>query len=90
MDESSRGGTGREWFAMTTKINGFTYRDLAECAKREVRQRQRVYPRLVADARMSQAFARLQGNMMEAIGEHLEALAKAEESAADLFNKESS
>ncbi len=37
--------------------NGFTWHDLAECARREVRQRRRVYPGLVQKGTMDQATA---------------------------------
>lgn len=44
-----------------------TDREKAECAEREVKQRRRVYPRFVADGRMTQAFADRQTEVMEAI-----------------------
>jgi hypothetical protein len=42
----------------------FTDAELAECAKREVKQRRRVYPNLVASGRMTQEFADRQIQMM--------------------------
>ena len=43
-----------------------------ECARREVRQRERVYPRLVQDGRMSQAKADEEIEAMRAIVRALE------------------
>lgn len=51
--------------------------ELAACAEREVKQRRRVYPRFVADKRMSQAEADRQIAMMEAIATHFRAAADA-------------
>lgn len=45
-------------------------REMWECADREVRQRRRVYPRLVASGKMSQEFADRQIAVMEAIRDH--------------------
>lgn len=44
---------------------------LAECAEREVKQRVRVYPRLVAERRMTQEMADREIAMMKAIVEIL-------------------
>ena len=44
-------------------------REKAECAAREVKQRQHVYPRFVADGRMSQGFADRQIEVMHAIAQ---------------------
>ncbi|MCF6120837.1 hypothetical protein L2449_28850 [Mesorhizobium muleiense] len=45
----------------------FTARDKADCAEREVKQRQRVYPRLVSEGRMTQQLADRQTALMVAI-----------------------
>jgi hypothetical protein len=49
----------------------FTTDDLVKCAEREVAYRRRVYPRLVADNRMSREHADREIAMMEAIAEKL-------------------
>ena len=48
----------------------FTDADLAACAEREVRQRRKVYPKLVRSGSLSKAEAERQIAMMEAIGRH--------------------
>lgn len=54
----------------------FTNAEMAEAARREVGQRQRVYARLVENGKMSRPFADRQVAIMEAIAETLEGLAK--------------
>jgi hypothetical protein len=51
----------------------FTDDDLAACAQRELRQRRKVYPRLVRHGTMSGAAAEREIAMMEAIARHFEA-----------------
>ncbi|MGH1574315.1 hypothetical protein ACRAWG_31295 [Methylobacterium sp. P31] len=65
--------------------SAFTAADLADCAEREVRQRQRVYPRLVESSRMTQAVADRQTALMQAIARKLRAEADAEGAKGDLF-----
>lgn len=62
-----------------------TNKDKAECAEREVRQRQRVYPRWVQDGRMTADFARRQTEIMQAIAEDYRAKADAEDQAGRLL-----
>jgi hypothetical protein len=50
----------------------FSITDLCACARREVAQRKRVYPRWVRDGRMEADEARRQIAMMEAITDLLE------------------
>jgi hypothetical protein len=50
----------------------FTITELAQCARREVAQRKRVYPRWVRDGKMDLDEARRQIAMMEAITDLLE------------------
>lgn len=52
----------------------FTPRQLAEVAEREVRYRQRVYPRLVAQGKMSMAKQDFEIAAMQAIVERLRAM----------------
>jgi hypothetical protein len=52
----------------------FTNRQKADCAKREVKQRIRVYPRWVSEQRMSPNFASEQIALMEEIAEEYEAM----------------
>lgn len=66
----------------------FTAADLADCAEREVRQRQRVYPRLIESSRMTQAMADCQNAMMQAIARKLRTEADAEGAKGDLFGWE--
>lgn len=49
----------------------FAFEQLAACAEREVRQRQRVYARQVELGRMRQEKADSETAMMQAIAEHL-------------------
>lgn len=51
-------------------------RDKLECAMREVKQRRYVYPRRVAEGKMTQFFADLQIAAMEAIAEDYRVLAE--------------
>jgi hypothetical protein len=57
----------------------FTYQQKAEVAEREVKQRKRVYPRWVADKRMTQEFADYQIAVMEAIALEFRYLASVDE-----------
>jgi hypothetical protein len=50
----------------------FSFEDLAECAKREVTYRQRVYPRLVMEGKMSKDKATKEIAMMFAICRHFQ------------------
>lgn len=58
------------------------------CAVREVRLRSRVYPRLVAEARMLQSQARHELACMQAIVATLGRLLEARSGQQDLFDKE--
>ncbi|MDE4909926.1 hypothetical protein PQI07_04320 [Methylobacterium sp. 092160098-2] len=69
----------------TNTGEGFAIFELADCAEREVRQRQQVYPRLVGSSRMTQAFADRQTALMQAIARKLRAEADAEGASGDLF-----
>jgi hypothetical protein len=60
-------------------------RDKAECARRECKQRGRVYPRLVAAGSMSAEFAQSQLEIMQAIAADYEAAAEAEEAKERLL-----
>jgi hypothetical protein len=64
---------------------GFTNREKADCAKREVTQRKRVYQRQVADGRMKANFAARQIGMMEEIAAEYAAKAEAEEAEGRLI-----
>ncbi|MEG9524285.1 MAG: hypothetical protein MIL41_00630 [Hyphomicrobiales bacterium] len=66
----------------------FTAADLADCAEREVRQRQRAYPRWVENGRMTQQLADRQTALMQAIARKLRAEADAESAKGDLFGGE--
>lgn len=63
----------------------FTAKEKAECAEREVKQRQYVYPRRVADGKMSQELANRQLAMMEEIGAEYRARADDEEAQGRLI-----
>jgi hypothetical protein len=63
----------------------FTAAELADCAEREVRQRQRAYPRWVEAGRMTQQLADRQTALMQAIARKLRAEADAECAKGDLF-----
>jgi hypothetical protein len=52
--------------------------ELIKCAEREVAKRKQVYPKLVADKRMSKATAAAEIGRMEAIVERLKVMARAE------------
>lgn len=62
-----------------------TNKDKAECAEREVKQRQRVYSRWVAEGRLTQAFADRQIAVMQAIAEDYRVKADADDSAGRLL-----
>ena len=66
----------------------FTAADLADCAEREVRQRQRAYPRWVENGRMTQQLADRQTALMQVIARKLRAEADAEGAKGDLFGGE--
>lgn len=51
----------------------FTTADLAACAEREVKQRRRVYPRLIMSGRMSSEQAARETEMMVEIARRLQA-----------------
>lgn len=53
---------------------GFTVRELVECARREVRMRERVYPAWVQRGRMTHGRARAETEGMKAIVSVLEQL----------------
>lgn len=63
----------------------FTAKDKAECAEREVKQREWVYPRRVADGKMSQELANRQLALMKAIAADYRAAADAEDAKGRLF-----
>lgn len=50
-------------------MSAFSASDKAECAEREVKQRQRVYARLVQDGKMSPGTARRQIALMQEIAD---------------------
>lgn len=56
----------------------FTYHELRDCALREVKQRERVYPRLVEQRKMSATEADRQIAMMTEIAQYLEKRSKGE------------
>lgn len=64
---------------------GFSTAELADCAEREVRQRQRAYPRWVEAGRMTQQLADRQIALMRAITRKLRAEAEAVGASGDLF-----
>jgi hypothetical protein len=55
-----------------------TNAQMLKCAERELKMREHVYPRRVADKRMTQVQATLEIETMRAIVEHFEPLAAAE------------
>ncbi|MHB2205016.1 hypothetical protein [Methylobacterium sp. CM6257] len=63
----------------------FTAADLADCAEREVRQRQRAYPGWIEAGRMTQQLADGQTALVQAIARKLRAEADAERAKGDLF-----
>jgi hypothetical protein len=56
----------------------FTNEQLRDCAKRELAMRRRVYPRWIAQSRMTPAKAQAEIEMMEAIEAHFESAAWSE------------
>jgi hypothetical protein len=63
----------------------FTAKEKAACAEREVKMRERVYPRWVAEGRVSQAAANVQLAIMQEIADEYRAKAETEESQGKLF-----
>ncbi|WP_127524639.1 hypothetical protein [Mesorhizobium sp. Z1-4] len=63
----------------------FTPRQKAECADREVAQRQKVYGRRVLEGRMTRQFADQQIAMMSEIAREYRAMADAEEAKGRLL-----
>jgi hypothetical protein len=63
--------------------SAFTAADLADCAEREVRQRQRVYPRLILSGRMTLAQSDRPAALRQAIARKLRAEADAEGAKGD-------
>lgn len=55
-------------------MRGFTHAELAACAEREIKQRRRVYARLVERGQMTPAAAEREILMMQAIAEHFREL----------------
>lgn len=51
------------------KIPAPTAKDKLEAIEREIKQRQRVYPRLIAQGKMTHAFAQRQNLIFQAIAE---------------------
>lgn len=66
-------------------MSEFTYRELQECAAREVKQRERVYPRLIEQRKLTASFAQRQIDMMQAIADELDALADQQETEGRLI-----
>lgn len=66
-------------------MSAATFREMQECAAREVKQRERVYPRLVAQGKMTQAFADKQIDLMGQIRDHFYALAEEHETEGRLI-----
>jgi hypothetical protein len=60
----------------------FTNADKAKCARRELGQRRRVYPRLVEGGKMTQANADREMRLMELIAEDFELRAEQDKAAA--------
>ena len=58
------------------------------CVKRELGMRQRVYPRRVADGRMTETERQREVAEMQAVLATLEAVAQAAQAAEDLFGGE--
>jgi hypothetical protein len=63
----------------------FSNLDLAKCAEREAGQREWVYPKRVADHKMTQEKADREISMMRAIAEHFRARAEEDRKLEDLF-----
>jgi hypothetical protein len=57
---------------MELRFGNFSANELAECARRELIQRRRVYTRLVDDGKVSQSEADREIGLMRAIAEHFE------------------
>ena len=85
--ENAPGTDGETRLTQVTHVlsEAFTAVELAECAEREVRQRQRAYPRWVEAGRLTQALADRQTALMRAIARKLRAEADAEDAKGDLF-----
>ena len=62
-----------------------TAKELLKCAQRELAMRERVYPRRVAEGKMSQQSADHETDCMAEIVKLLEEKAKAEDPQQDLF-----
>jgi hypothetical protein len=62
-----------------------TYREKLAVAKREAQQRRRVYPRWVADGRMTQTFADRQIEVMQSIADDYARLAESESQESRLL-----
>lgn len=60
-------------------MTGFTAREKADCARREIAQRLRVYPRRIAEGKMSQALADRQIALMKEIAEEYDEKAEQDE-----------
>jgi hypothetical protein len=63
----------------------YSNREKADCAKREVKQRQRIYARRVENGDMSPEFMRVQIAMMTEIADEYEAKAVEDEKKERLF-----
>jgi len=66
-------------------MSSFTDQEKAEAAEREVKQRIRVYTRLIANGRMSKEFADRQVDIMREIAADYRASASAQPSDRQLF-----
>lgn len=66
-------------------IERFANAELAKCARREVRQRINVYPRLIESNRMREDVAKREIDMMTAIAEFYENRAERDAAMSDLF-----
>lgn len=66
-------------------MDEITAREKADCAEREVKMRRRVYPRWVADGRLTQGIADRQIAIMDAIAADYRAQAEAEEAKGRLL-----
>jgi hypothetical protein len=64
-----------------------TTADKAACARREAKMRARVYPRWVANGKMTQAQAERETAIMNAIAQDYETRAEAERMTSDLFGR---
>ncbi len=68
-----------------TTPDGYTIREMHQCAAREYKMRQSVYPRVVQQGRMTQEQADKEIGMMRAIALHLERQVPAEGVQASIF-----